>query len=257
MGRRLPILFAVLGLLLLLFLSVPLIGLFLDVGGDSLIRTLREGEVLASILLTMKLALLATLVTGLVGIPLAWLLARYDFPGKALLETLVDLPIMVPHTAAGIALLGLFGSGEIAAGLERIGLGFVDAQTGIVAAMTFLSAPFLINGAKEGFRAVDPRLEKAALTLGATPWQSFLHVTLPNARRSIVSGALMMWSRGIGEFGAVVIIAYHPMTAPVLIYDRFTQYGLKESAPVAAVMILLSFLVFIAIRSWNNRGSEQ
>jgi len=253
MGRKLPTLFAVLGLLALLFLSVPLIKLFLDVGGKSLIDTLKQGEVIGSILLTMKLALLATLVTALAGIPLAWLLARYDFPGRPVLETLVDLPVMVPHTAAGIALLALFGSGEATAFLERVGLGFIDAETGIVAAMTFLSAPFLINGAKEGFRAVDPRLEKAAVTLGATPWQAFLHVTLPNARRAIVGGALMMWSRGIGEFGAIVIIAYHPMTAPVLIYDRFTQYGLEESAPVAAVMILLSMLVFLGIRSWNNR----
>jgi molybdate/tungstate transport system permease protein len=253
MRRSLAPLLATLGLLLVLFLSVPLLKLLLDVGGERLLATLKDGTVLGAILLTMKLALYATVVVLLTGIPLAYLIARHDFPGKAALETLLDLPVMVPHTAAGIALLGTFGSEGISRLLERIGLGFVDAETGIVAAMTFLSAPFLINGAKEGFLAVDPRLERAALTLGATPWQAFRYVALPNARRAIVNGALMMWSRGIGEFGAVVIIAYHPMTAPVLIYDRFTQYGLKESAPVAALMILLSLMVFLTIRVWNNR----
>jgi molybdate/tungstate transport system permease protein len=253
MRRSLAPLLAALGLLLVLFLSVPLLKLLLDVGGERLLATLKDGTVLGAILLTMKLALYATAAVLLTGIPLAYLIARHDFPGKAALETLLDLPVMVPHTAAGIALLGTFGGEGISRFLERIGLGFVDAETGIVAAMTFLAAPFLINGAKEGFLAVDPRLERAALTLGATPWQAFRYVALPNARRAIVNGALMMWSRGIGEFGAVVIIAYHPMTAPVLIYDRFTQYGLRESAPVAAVMILLSLLVFLAIRVWNNR----
>jgi molybdate/tungstate transport system permease protein len=253
MRRSLAPLLATLGLLLVLFLSVPLLKLLLDVGGDRLLATLKDGTVLGAILLTMKLALYATVIVLLTGIPLAYLIARHDFPGKAAQEPLLDLPVMVPHTAAGIALLGTFGSEGISQFLERIGLGFVDAETGIVAAMTFLSAPFLINGAKEGFLAVDPRLERAALTLGATPWQAFRYVALPNARRAIVNGALMMWSRGIGEFGAVVIIAYHPMTAPVLIYDRFTQYGLKESAPVAAVMILLSLMVFLTIRVWNNR----
>ncbi|WP_457596417.1 ABC transporter permease [Hydrogenimonas sp.] len=181
-----------LGCVVLLFLAVPLAKLFLDVGGGGLLTALRDGEVVAAILLTMKAALAATTVTLLFGVPLAYLLARYDFDGKAALEALVDIPVMVPHTAAGIALLGVFGSGPLAQGLEKIGLGFVDAETGIVAAMTFLSAPFLIHGAREGFAAVDPKLEKAARTLGAGAFGAFWHVALPGARRAIVNGALMM-----------------------------------------------------------------
>jgi len=137
--------------------------------------------------------------------------------------------------------------------LSSVGLDFIDGQTGIMAAMMFLSAPFLINSAKDGFRKVDPKLEKVARTLGASAYGAFFKIAIPNARKDIVNGALMMWSRGLGEFGAVVILAYHPMTAPVLIYDRFTSYGLVESAPVAAAMIAVSIVVFLVIRTINNR----
>ena len=137
--------------------------------------------------------------------------------------------------------------------MEKIGLGLIDTTTGIMAAMMFLSAPFLINGAKEGFRKVDPKLERVARTLGASQMQTFWSVSLPNARGDIINGALMMWSRALGEFGAVVIIAYHPMVAPILIYDRFNNYGLSYSAPVAAAMILVSVLLFLVVRGVNNR----
>jgi molybdate/tungstate transport system permease protein len=122
-----------------------------------------------------------------------------------------------------------------------------------MAAMSFLSAPLLINGAKEGFRKVDRRYEKAARTLGASHAGSFFSVAIPIARRDILNGALMMWSRGLGEFGAVVVIAYHPMVAPVLIFDRFNSYGVKYSAPVAAAMIAVSIVIFLLVRMLNNR----
>ncbi|QEH07590.1 ABC transporter permease subunit [Sulfurospirillum multivorans] len=120
-------------------------------------------------------------------------------------------------------------------------------------AMMFLSATFLINGAKEGFKKVDIKLEKVARTLGASPLKVFFAISIPNAKKEIVNGCLMMWGRGLGEFGAVIILVYHPMTAPVLIYDRFTSFGLSYSAPVAAVMIILSIMVFLSVRFVNNR----
>jgi molybdate/tungstate transport system permease protein len=217
------------------------------------VESLGEGEVRASIFLTIRTALYAVVLVAVTGIPLAYLIARYDFWGKSVLESLLDIPVMVPHTAAGIALLVAFGNGWIADLFARVGLELIDTTTGIIAAMMFLSAPFLINGAKEGFRKVDPRLEGVARTLGASRLQAFWTIALPNARNDIINGALMMWSRGLGEFGAVVIIAYHPMVAPVLIYDRFNSYGLKYSAPVAASMIVVSVLLFLVVRYINNR----
>ena len=244
--------FLLLSSVIVLFLMVPLGKLFLNVGLIKISETIIQREVYESILLTLRTALIAVLFVAATGIPLAYLIARYEFWGKSLLESLLDIPVMVPHTAAGIALLVAFNGGYVGNFLDMLGLGFIDTTTGIIAAMMFLSAPFLINGAKEGFKKVDPKLERVSRTLGASQMQTFWSVSLPNARGDIINGALMMWSRALGEFGAVVIIAYHPMVAPVLIYDRFNNFGLSYSAPVAAAMILVSVLLFLSVRAVNN-----
>jgi molybdate/tungstate transport system permease protein len=238
------LIFVFLASILVLFLTVPLIKLFMSVGGLGIFKTIQDKEVYESIFLTLKSAFYAVIFVCITGIPLAYLIARHDFWGKSILESILDIPVMVPHTAAGIALLVAFGNGYI---------DFIDTTTGIVSAMMFLSAPFLINGAKEGFKKVDVKYEYVARTLGASRMSAFFSIVLPNARNDIINGALMMWSRGLGEFGAVVIIAYHPMVAPVLIYDRFNNYGLSYSAPVAASMILVSVLLFLSVRFVNNR----
>lgn len=237
---------------IVLFLSLPLVELFASVGIPRLWLTLQDQEVYDSIWLTLRVAFYAVVFVAVTGIPLAYLIARYDFWGKSLLESLLDIPVMVPHTAAGIALLVAFGGGGMGEMLDGLGLGFIDTTTGVMSAMMFLSAPLLINGAKEGFRKSDPKQERVARTLGASQMRTFFAISLPAARADIVNGALMMWSRALGEFGAVVIIAYHPMIAPVLIYDRFSNYGLHYSAPVAAAMILVSVVIFLAVR-WANR----
>ena len=243
----------VLAVLILFFLSVPILKMFVGIGSDKFIETLKDGEVLSSIWLTMKVSAWAMLFVILTGLPLAYLIARYDFYGKSFLESLIDLPVMIPHTAAGIALLSTFGDTGIGNFFKFFGIEFVGTEYGIMIAMMFLSAPFLINAAKDGFRKVDPKLEKVARTLGANPLQTFFAISIPNARKDIINGALMMWSRGLGEFGAVIILVYHPMTTPVLIFDRFSSYGLSYSAPVAAVIIGLSAVVFLIIRFIANR----
>ena len=245
--------FLLLSSVIVLFLTVPLGKLFISTGLLSITKTLAEPEVLQSIGLTLRTALWAVLFVAVTGIPLAYVIARYSFRGKSILEALLDIPVMVPHTAAGIALLVAFNDGYVGDVFSALGLEMIDTTTGIMAAMMFLSAPFLINGAKEGFKKVDVKYEKVARTLGAGPMRTFLSISLPNARGEIINGALMMWSRALGEFGAVVIIAYHPMVAPVLIYDRFNNYGLSYSAPVAAAMILVSVILFLAVRLLNNR----
>jgi len=122
-----------------------------------------------------------------------------------------------------------------------------------VIAMLFVSMPFLVNAAREGFSAVDERLERAARTLGAGPWAAFRRVALPLAKRSILSGTILMWARGLSEFGAVVILAYHPMVAPVLLYERFESYGLSYARPVAVWILLTSLGVFLALRAVAGR----
>lgn len=247
------LLFVFLGSLIILFLTIPLVKLFSSVGLMGMSKSIVEPEVYRSILLTLRVAFYGVLFVMITGIPLAYLLSKYEFFGKSFLESLLDIPVMVPHTAAGIALLIAYGSGYMQRFLAFFHLDFIDATTGIMSAMMFLSAPFLINGAKEGFRKIDKRYENVARTLGASRFEAFFTIVLPMAKSDIINGALMMWSRALGEFGAVVIIAYHPMVAPVLIYDRFNNYGLKFSAPVAADMIVISVMIFLSIRVLNNR----
>jgi len=243
----------VLALVIVFFLSVPIVKMFVGVGSEKLLETMRDGEVLSSIILTMKVSMWAMLFVIVTGLPLAYLIARYEFFAKSFLEALIDIPVMIPHTAAGIALLSTFGDTGLGSFFKLFGIEFIGTEYGIMIAMMFLSAPFLINAAKDGFRKVDPKLEKVARTLGANPFRVFFAISIPNAKKDILNGALMMWSRGLGEFGAVIILAYHPMTTPVLIFDRFSSYGLSYSAPVAAVIIGFSAIVFLIIRFIANR----
>ena len=242
-----------LSIIILLFLSIPLLKMIFGNDLKILIETLKQKDVINAIWLSLKISLWATLFVLITGLPLAYIIARYDFFGKSVIEALIDIPIMIPHTAAGIALLMVFGKGALAEMFEIVGIKFVDTEFGIMIAMMFLSSTFLINGAKEGFKKVDVKLEKVARSLGANPLQVFLRISIPNAKKDIINGCLMMWGRGLGEFGAVIILVYHPMTAPVLIYDRFTSYGLNYSAPVATVMIIISILIFLIVRLINNK----
>ena len=166
------------------------------------------------------------------GVPLAYVLARTNFPGKSVVAALIDLPLAVPHTVAGIALLMVFGrQGVLGEPLQALaGLQFWGTLAGIVAAMLFVSAPYTVNAARIGFEAVDPRLEKIARTLGLGPWQTFWQITLPLAWRSIMTGVTLTYARSISEFGAVVILVYYPMTAPVKIYELFLRFGLDQAA---------------------------
>ena len=166
--------------------------------------TISDPEVIHSILLTLSASWWATLACLLFGVPLAYVLARWNFFGKAVVQGVIDLPVMIPHATAGIALLMVYGP-EFMLGraFAAVGLTFTGTVAGISLAMAFVSLPFLVNAARDGFLAIDPRLERVARTLGASPWQAFFRVSLALSWRSVLSGAIMMWARGIAEFGAV------------------------------------------------------
>lgn len=244
----------ILSLILIFFVLAPIFKLVFGSSPGLLLETVKEKEVYSTILRTFQASLAATLISILMAVPLSYLLARVDFPGKFFVEGIMNLPVIIPHTAAGIALLTVFGNkfflGKF---FSNFGLSFVGEFAGIVIAMMFVSMPFLLNDAVEGFRSIDVRLEKVARSLGASPAQTFFKIALPLNLSHIISGSLMMWARGLSEFGAVVILAYHPMSAPVLIYERFTSFGLKYSRPIAAIMVLASLLVFIVLRVINEK----
>ncbi len=238
-----------LGGLVLLFIVAPLAGMFMHTSGSSLLETAGEAQVRNSILLTLACSAGATLLMAIPAIPFAYFMARNEFPFKRLLLGILDLPVVIPHSAAGIALLGILNRDSLLGGAaERCGFSFVGHPAGIMAAMAFVSIPFLLNAAREGFAAVPERLEKSALTLGAHPARVFFSISLPLARRSILSGLVLMFSRGLSEFGAVMVMAYHPMVTPILIYERFTAYGLKYARGVSAAFILVCLVVFVGLR---------
>ena len=242
--------FSVAGLLLLLFVLLPLVATIFASTPADFAKGVADKGVLASLWITFAAALVATVIALVLGLPLAYLLARRDFPGKSLVQGLVDLPIIIPHTAAGVALLMVFGRrGVLGAPLASLGLYFTENFAGIVVAMLFVSLPLLVDTARETFVLVDGRLEGVARTLGAGPWSAFRRVTLPLAWRGIAAGAVLMWARGISEFGAVVMLAYNPKAISVLVYERFAGFGLSAALPVTILLLVLALIVLVVVRA--------
>lgn len=242
-------LFMFLGGLLLLFVVAPIAGMYFNTSTSAVNEAINNEEVKNSIWLSLWTSMLGTLLFSLLAIPLAYILARKEFPLKSFVNGIVDIPIIIPHSAAGIAVLGIISRESFVGRIADIfGLKFVGNPAGIIVAMAFVSIPYLINAARDGFLAVPERLEKIGLTLGASQLRVFLTISLPLAWRSILSGLILMWARGMSEFGAVIIVAYNPQTAPVLIYERFTSYGLKYSVPAAVVFVSICLIVFIMLR---------
>jgi molybdate/tungstate transport system permease protein len=243
-----------LGSSVILFVVAPLISIVLATSIADLTEAAADQQVIQSIKLTMIAAFFATAVSAIAGIPLAYVLARKNFFGRSVLLAVIDLPIIIPHSAAGIALLTLIGRRSL---MGRIlGTSLTGTAVGISVAMAFVSVPFLVNAAREAFLAVPEKQEKAARTLGAAPGYVFFTISLPLAWRGIVSGMILMWARGISEFGAIVIIAYHPMTTPVMIFQRFNDFGLTQARSIAVLLILICVCLFIVLRVLNNRKSQ-
>lgn len=254
---NISLVFSFLAGLLLLFLLAPLIGLFLSTTPLSLFETAQEPEVQKSIWLTISSSMAATLIFSIGAIPLAYLLARKKFIFKRILLGIINIPVIIPHSAAGIALLGIISRdtllGKIA---ESLGFSFVNNPAGIMVAMAFVSLPYLINAAIDGFLSVPERLEKVALTLGASKSRVFFTISLPLAWRSILTGLIMMWGRGLSEFGAVIIIAYHPMITPVMIFERFSSYGLQYATPVTVLFISICLAIFVAMKVISKKTNH-
>lgn len=243
------IFFAIMGSFMVLFIFIPIVNLIVSSSPSAILGNLQDSEVMSSIFVSVYSAIIATLIAVIFGVPLAYILARHDFIGKGFIESIIDVPVVIPHTVVGIALLLVFSStGILGVPLNKLGLVFVDALPGVIIAMLFVSGSFVVNSAREGFESIDPRMEKVARTLGCGSLRTFFTITLPLGLRNIVVGAIMCWARAVSEFGAIVILAYYPMAAPTLIYQRFSDFGLSESTPVAVILILICLTVFIAVR---------
>ncbi len=243
------------------FLSLPLIALIVLPLSKmvftptlaALWESLRDPQVVETIGRSLGTSLTAAFICFVFGTPLAYLMARKTFRGKSVVEAIIDLPIMIPHPVIGIAILSLAGRNHpLGRFLADMGIEVMGTLTGIIAVLIFVGMPFYINTVKAGFEAIPERLENVSRSLGASMTSTFFRVTFPLAWRSMMLGMIMCTARAISEFGAVVIVAYHPMTAPVLIYERFTAYGLTYSQPISVWLICVSLLLFIGMRYFSR-----
>ena len=235
---------------LLALLGAPVLLLVVRGGAAGLTLLGSDAELRRSLALTGLTATAATVVTVVLGTPLAWLLARGRMRGAAVVSAVLDLPLLIPHPVAGIALLLAFGRGSPAGGaLEQLGLAIVGSPVGIALAMLFVSAPLYVSGAREAIARVDERYESVARTLGDSPFRAAWRVTRPLAGRGLLAAAVVMWARAVSEFGAIVVLTYNPKVVSVLSYDRFTSYGLGAVLPVAAVLVILALMPLVVLRS--------
>ena len=258
----------VLATLLAAFLGVPIALLVTRaVAGGALAATLASGPVVDALLLSLITTTVSLAITIVVGTPLAHLLARRRFRGAALVEAIVDLPIVLPPSVAGLALLLAFGRrGILGEPLAAAGIGIPFTTVAVVIAQTFVSAPFFIRAARAGFLAVDRDLEDAARVDGATERQVARLVTVPLAAVALASGIVMTWARALGEFGATIMFAGNvtgrTQTLPLVVYGEFQAGDVDASIAAATILILAALAVLLAVRGlrWGRaldlRGAQ-
>lgn len=239
---------------ILLFLAIPTIALVARGGAAGARGLFADAELRNAIALTVMTATTSTIIAVLLGTPLAWWLTRRDFRGRSLVDAVLDVPLLIPHPVAGIALLLVLSrESPLGGALLAAGIRVVSTPLGIIAAMLFVSAPLYVSAAREAFARIDRRYEGVARTLGDSQWRALRRVTLPLARRGLLAGGVVAWARASSEFGAIVILAYHPRVASVLSYDRLTSYGLREALPVAAALVLVALVPLILLRTLGSR----
>lgn len=225
--------------LLLIYLALPLLG-FLPHLGEQTVFDWNRRDVLSAVLVSVETASGTTLLLTLLGIPLAYVISRKEFPGKFLVNLLVHLPLALPPVVAGILLLLVLGPyTPIGSGLRSLGIPLTDSLLAIVAAQALVSSPFLVSAARSGFDGVDPDLEQVSETLGKSHWTTFRRVTLPLAWPGIRAGIALCWVRALGEFGATAVVAYHPHALPVLTWVRFSGSGLQSTLPLVLLQLLV------------------
>lgn len=242
---------ALAGFVLLLFLILPILNLLLTTGGGSMVAMAQDRSVDLALEITLGAAMISTIVAFATGVPLGYVLAREQFPGKAIVEGIIDMPVAVPQTIAGIALLFILGRGGVlGAPLHTyFGIQLSDTFWGIVVAMLFVSVPFVVNLSRDGFMNVDPRMEYVARSLGASPLGACLRVTLPLTWRSLLSAAIMAWARATSEFGAITVIAYYPKSINTLMFEWYNFFGYDHTKPLAALLLLIVLAIFITLRT--------
>ncbi len=243
---------------MLAFLIVPLLALILRISPAQLLANLTNRTVIQAVNLSIITTTISVGLTLLAGTPLAYLLARRRFRGRTALDTLIDLPMVLPPSVAGIALLVAFGRrGLVGQYLASIGIEVAFTQVAVVLAQVFVAAPFFIKAAAAGFQSVDQELEQAAALDGANAFQVVRYVTIPLAWTSLFGGAMMTWARALGEFGATIIFAGNfpgrTQTMPLAIYQGFER-ELSVALTLSIILLVISFSVLFLVKGILRRN---
>jgi sulfate transport system permease protein len=236
---------------------IPLIGLAIrpwELGLAGVWRTLTDDRVAAALGLSFSLSAYAALLNALFGLLIAWVLVRYEFPGRRLLDAIVDMPFALPTAVAGIALTALYApTGPLGALAEKLGLKTAYSPLGIFIALVFIGLPFVVRAVQPVLQDLDREVEEAAQTLGASDWQRIVHVVFPALAPALISGVTLAFARAVGEYGSVVFIAGNmPMKteiAPLLIVIKLEQYDYAGAAAVGLAMVIISFGALILINT--------
>jgi molybdate transport system permease protein len=244
--------------LFLSLLSLPLLSLFLRIAPAELLRRLATPLVLQALELSLVTSVASTAAVALLGLPLAYLLAMREFTGKRVLSVLIDLPMVLPPTVAGVGLLLAFGrTGLVGASLAPFGVTIPFTMMAVVLAQMFVAGPFFVNAARSGFEAVEPRYLRAAATLRASPGYTFFRVLLPLSLPALLSGAAMTWARALGEFGATITFAGnlpgHTQTMPLAVYVAL-QSDLQTAVALSVILVIVAFTLLLSLRTLPLRA---
>jgi molybdate transport system permease protein len=242
-----------------LLIGLPLLALLLrTVSGGVLGRYLTDPQVVAALRLSLLTTALTLVATVVLGTPVAYLLARRAFTGRAWIDTLIDLPMVLPPAVAGVALLMAFGRrGLLAPLLNPLGVELAFTTAAVVIAQAFVAAPFYVRAARAGFAAIDPVLEGVSRTLGVSALGTFWRVTVPLALPALLGGAVMSWARALGEFGATIMFAGNfagrTQTMPLAVYQAM-ETDLNVSLTLSTILVVVSFAVLLVFRVVVRRG---
>lgn len=247
-----------------LIVLIPLSAVFiksLGIGWDGLWEILTSERILKSLQLSFSAALIAALVNVIFGLLLAWCLVRYSFPGKRIVDALVDLPFALPTAVAGIALTSLYApTGWIGQYLSPLGIEVAYTPIGITLALIFIGLPFVVRTVQPVLSDIETELEEAASALGANRWQTITKIILPILFPALLTGFALAFARGVGEYGSVIFIAgnqpYKTEIAPLMIISRLEEYDYAGATTIAVVMLILSFVILFLInliQAWASR----
>jgi molybdate transport system permease protein len=243
----------------LAFLALPVVAIFVHTGPGALASSLGDSAARDALRLSLETSAMALAAILLVGTPAAYLLATREFRGRALLTTLVELPLVLPPAVAGIGLLAALGPNGLLGGvLHDAGIRLVLQTAGVVVALAFVASPFYVRQAQAAFGAIDPSLAEASRTLGAGEARTFLRVAIPVARSGLVAGAALAWGRALGEFGATLMFAGSfrgvTQTAPLAIYERFgTDFA--SALALSAVLVAASLALLLTVKLGFRRDA--